>query len=169
MTRRARLLAACFTLLLASSPVSAFERPEIRFDSRTWKVGHQASSKNQIMVEFVLDSETVENWTELVTTQLISGLDTKTTIADYIAGTKQSIENRCPSLKWNTIRTRETDAIYEWSVSSCKGVPDQSEIARVFKGVEGIHIVHYAVRKSAMSPLKREEWIGLLEKARLLS
>ncbi len=155
-------------LLIALATAWAFERPEIHFDKRTWKVGHQSSKGDQTMVEFVLENESVGNWSELVTTQLFAGLQEKMSVAEYVAAMHKSIGERCPKVKWNTIRSGDTDAVYEWSVSACSGVADQSEIARVFKGLEGIHIVHYAMRKPDMPAASRKEWLGLLERARLL-
>ncbi len=165
-----RISALTLSLVAASAgPSPAFERPEIHFDDRIWKVGYEVARENQIMVEFILENETIDHWTELVTTQFFKNLQQKTSLENYLASTKKSIQERCASLQWNVVRSTKSDVIYEWSVSGCAGVADQSEIARVIKGAEGIHVLHYAIRAPALPSKKRKEWLALLTQARLLT
>ena len=156
----------CLSLLLCLIAFQAYalEKVAVHFDSRKWKLGWSAPpSASMLMQEFVLDGETVENWTELVTVQFFPGMQKIVSQEVFIAGQKLQLLKLCPSLVWNNIRVSDRDSMYEWSVKGCSGIKDQSEIARVARTDEGIHVWHYAVKKEEIPIATREEWIKNLD------
>ena len=141
--------------------LSDLEKPLLVFDERKWKLGYQDAKQNQVIAEFVLENETVENWTELVTAQLFIGLRSEPRyFAEYV---KKKTKDTCPSTVWKTISEQPEDILYEWSVSGCKDIPDQSEIARTHLGRDGLHVIHYAIKLGEMPEDKRQVWTKNLE------
>lgn len=145
------------------------ESVELHFDNRLWEVGYRAQNEKQGLIEYVLKGETVESWTELVSLQFFSGLQAKTTPEEFIVFTKRTIEERCPTVKWNVIRTSDTDALFEWEATNSPKIADQHEICRIIIGAEGVHIIHYATKKTPLPLDKRIEWIALLEASKIVN
>ncbi len=147
--------------------LSSYERPLIPFDDRKWKVGYQNAVNNMLITEFVLEGETVENWTELVTVQLFIGLETATPEA-MVSTSKKILEETCKSPYWKELKKGENDILYEWSIKGCSSGPDQSELSRVIRGKDGMHVIHYAIKKVPMPKDKRARWIEALTKTEIV-
>ena len=156
-------------VLFSAGAAAALERPEIHFDDQTWVVGNQATAGDILAVEFIPEGQTIDNWSEMVTSQLFSGFIKPGGVALLLDKTKNNLSQKCPAIRWKVVRQSESDAVYEWGVDACKGVDDQSEIARIIQGNEGIHVLHYAIKKSPIPSEKRVEWTRRLEETRLLS
>lgn len=151
-----------------TSAVGGNEFPILVFDERTWKIGNQGQSEQGPMAEFVLENETVENWSELVTVQMYPGLQTKTMPADFAYMARKELLKICPSVDWRLVSVSQSEATYEWSVSGCAAQPDQMEIVRVVRGELGVHLIHYAVKKPAIADEQRLKWIERLGRAKLV-
>lgn len=132
------------------------------FDGRNWKLGWSQNQGSAVFEEYVLDGESVENWTELVTIQFMPGLNEKTNPDIFEAANRRDLSAVCPDIRWNSISQGE-DRMWEWSIQGCQGQPDQSEIARLVRTGEGYHMFHYAIKKSPMPADKREVWIENLK------
>ena len=59
-----------------------------------YKIGFQDRQQNMLLTEMVPEAETVENWTEMVTTQVFPGL--KATPQQFKATIDQSVKAACP-------------------------------------------------------------------------
>ena len=147
----------------------ALERPEIHFDDREWKVANQKHEGGNITVDFIPALETPKDWTERFTTQYYGGLQEKMTPEALAAKTRESLEKSCPSIKWESVKLTTYDVVYAWNVSGCADLPDLSEVARIIKGKEAIHALHYTFRKADMPAEKRKQWLKNLVDSRLLS
>ncbi len=147
-------------------PLDKLERPVIVFDQRSWKLGYQNAANNQVIAEFVVDGQTVQNWTELVTAQLFLGLRSEPRY--YVQYVKEKTAAACPDAQWNTIQESPYDVMYEWSVRNCSKAPDQSEIARVILGADGLHVLHYAIKAKEMSAENRQKWIECLKASQIV-
>ena len=163
-----KVIVALCILFVNPFVAEALEKPELHFDRRNWELGYQASQGNQYLAEFVLKGETVENWSELVSAQLFVGVQDEVSLGDFMAKTKEIIFQSCPDVAWNVIHQGDQDLMYEWKIASCPKMQDQHEIARMIKSKEGLHILHYAIKKPEMTPEKREEWIALLNAAQII-
>ncbi len=146
--------------------ISKLERPVIVFDERNWKIGYQDVRNSQVIAEFVVDGENVNHWTELVTAQLFIGLRSEPRY--YVEYVKQKVLATCPSTQWQLLNQTPYDVMYAWSVKGCASAPDQSEIARVILGVDGMHVLHYAVKEAEMSAENRQKWIGCLQASQIV-
>ncbi len=154
---------------LADRAALALERPELHFDKRKWKQGFQANQSNQRLVEYVLEGETVENWSELVTAQLLLGVQEKSTLDEYLKFSEKVLRGSAKgNVEWKVIRRGPKEVLYEWKLTNDPKIPDQHEIARVIVGREGFHVLHYAAKTSKLPDDKRQEWIRLLSAARIL-
>ena len=84
--------------------LSKLEKPELHFDNRQWKLGFQNANNRGVIAEFVLEGETVETWSELVTAQLLFVDPVSFDIVAYAEKMKDYMEKSCPSSKWNYIQ-----------------------------------------------------------------
>jgi histidinol-phosphate aminotransferase len=141
--------------------IARLEKPVLVFDDRKWKLDFQDARNSQVIAEFVLEGESVKDWSELVTAQLFIGLRSDPRyFVDYV---KKQTASRCANTEWRTLRESPQDILYEWNVKDCEGVPDQSEIARVYLGADGLHVLHYAVKLGEMPEENHAKWIQNLE------
>lgn len=159
-------------LVLFSGPAArAQETVQAAFDDREWKLGFENynQEKKAMIKEFVPEGQTVDTWDELVTLQFFEGLQNKITVAQFLQKMQAGIQNACPGVNWRILSSKDNEAVYQWSIRGCKGQPDQTEIARVFAGHEGMHVWHYAVKDPDLAPQKKKEWIDRLNQFRLKS
>lgn len=149
-------------LLMASIAVAA--GPDTpKFDGRAWTVGHQQRNDFQSVTEYVLPGQTVENWKELVTSEVYFK---PIPIAAVVKMFEAKLSRGCPSLAFTVIRQDEQAALIEWRDSGCGGFEPSSELARFAIEKDGVYRLAYSV-KGSMKPEKRTEWMGLLDKTPL--
>jgi hypothetical protein len=145
------LTAGGFTLASAQTP---------GFDGRGWTVGHRQSNETQTLTEYVLPGQNVDNWRELVTSQVFSQ---PIPVAPFMQVLRAKLSDNCPSLVWNVIRQDEKTVIYEWRDSGCGGSEPQYEVGRVT--LEGGRLYRLAYASKSKSPLaaeKRNAWLDIL-------
>jgi len=161
-------LIAIASLLNFAIPAFALERPQIQFDKRSWIVSYQGTTAEQVLIEFVPEGQGVESWSELLSTQFLIGMQQQMPIAEYVEKAKKTISAKCPAVRWKTLKQTEEGAMYEWGVDACKGIDDQSELTRVIRGAEGLHVLRYVIKRSPFPTDKRAEWTRLLSEIKLL-
>jgi hypothetical protein len=143
------------------------EQVIVNFDQRKWRLANDAEKGGQRVKEFVLPEETVDNWTELVTLQVFSGAQKRTTAEEMVLGLKQQQLSECPKGMWKTIRSDNDGIFFEWQTVDCHGWDNQYEVAKVIRGRTAIHRVAYTNRKLPVSEATRLQWIDLIGKASL--
>lgn len=156
----------CSVLLAAGLVVCnvyAAEKAAPVFDGRPWKLGWSQNERGVVIEEYVLDGETVENWSELVTIQFFPGLNKKTNPDVFEAMQKMNLSYICPTIKWESLYQSQDERIWKWSISGSPGQEDQSEIARLKRTDEGFHLWHYAVKKSPIPPEQEKLWLDKLK------
>ena len=140
----------------------------IDFDDRKWTAGLKSTGEHTRMTQYAPEGESVENWSELVTTEFFPGLiGDAASLEKGVTRTKKTYLERCPSLKFKELGPAGQDILYEWEVSGCKGFDDQTEFARVVLGKEGFRSIHYAVKKTGLPEAEKEKWRNLLKKTAL--
>lgn len=167
MKFRIKTFGVLMAVLLLPLSAEAAEKPEMHFDNRPWKIGFQGQEGNQKLIEFVVDGETVENWTELVTIQMFVGMTAP--VDRWLAGFKEQMEKDVKPTKWNAIRSSESDVLFEWEIKGHPAIPDQYEIDRLIQGKEGFYFFHYANKNTNISAADRENWIRLMGDIRILT
>jgi hypothetical protein len=118
------------------------------------------------MYEFVPKGQTVEDWKELVTLQFYPGLQNRSS-ADFMNAFISKLQSDEPLAKAEMISSSPDDTLMEWNVLGSKENADQFELDRVIRGKQGLHMIHYAVKTSSLSPEERSKWLNFLRTARL--
>ena len=148
--------------------IFAAERALPVFDDRSWKLGWSQNKDGGVFEEYILDGETVENWSELVTIQFFPGLNKKINIDIFEASQKTELTSICPSIKWESISQSDDERIWKWTISGDPGQPDQSEIARLKRTEEGFHLWHYAIKRSPIPSEKEKVWLENLKSIKMI-
>ncbi len=138
------------------------ERWKFTFDSRSWQLGHQDTNDMASLREYVLQGETVENWSELVTSFLIStDMAPKALVATF----KNQGSQDCPSYRSTTIEESATDVLFEWRHKGCRGYPAQHELKRITRFERGLLILAYVMKTEQLPDEKRSAWLAILRAA----
>ena len=145
--------------LLAGAMVAA--SPDTpKFDGRAWTVGHQQRNDQQSITEYVLPGQTVDNWKELVTSEVFFK---SMPVAVAVKMFEAKLSRGCPSLVFKVIRQDEQTAVIEWRDSGCGGFEPSSELARFALEKDGLYRLAYSVKGSLRSE-KRKDWMAILDK-----
>jgi hypothetical protein len=151
---------ALLGVLLSSIACNAHESE--KFDGRAWKVGNDASDDREHVVEYVLPGQTVDQWKELVTHQVMFDPQHKADIPRLLDTMKAQLSAGCPSLSWTVLSQSATAATYEWSHETCGGYPPQYEISTLSICSEAVCRWAYSTKLVPAPASVREEWLRLL-------
>jgi hypothetical protein len=123
-------------------------------------VGNHQQSGSQRLTEYVLPGETVDNWTELVTSTVYLQPVPIEALVDRIHAL---MSKDCPSLVWNAIRQDERTAVFEWHDAGCGGYEPQAELDRLTIQRDGLYRLAYAVKmKGPLESERRKQWLDIL-------
>jgi hypothetical protein len=147
----------------------AEETVEPRFDSRKWKSVSRVSNAQQRAVDYVPENETANQWTEMVSTQAMFGLDKKRSLEEWTKLQETKLRNTSTgTVTWNIISRGDTDLLYEWKLEKDHLRPNEQRIVRLIRGADGIHVLRYTTRKVPMTEAQRTQWIELLKAAKVV-
>jgi hypothetical protein len=109
-------------------------------------------------------SESIDKWQQLSTIQFLEGQHgTPRSLMDALETT---MKTRCPGhTDWRVIFEEPHSVTYEWRIHSCTGQDNQTEIARILQGNDGLHRIAYTEKGDSMKPENREFWMKVLNKA----
>lgn len=162
-----KLLAFGFIGVIGIGNAYAGETAKPVFDKRSWELGWRQDNDESSIEEYVLSGETVDNWSELVTMQILRGMQKATNLDVFEGAMKVKLATICPSIKWDSISQSEASRIWKWTIKDCPGQPDQSELAMVTKTKEAIHLWHYAIKKSPLPKKAETEWMKNLKSIKI--
>ncbi len=169
MNRGVKSFLLVMTVGLAGAPVllgqsgSLPERWKFDFDSRPWQVGNQSAADRQEIREYVLAGETVEAWSELVTSFYVAGVEMS--VKDVYKNMKTQLSQDCPSLDISVLEKSSASLLFEWSHKGCRGNPSQHEIRKIARGQGGLLFLSYAAKTAKLPDEKRQAWTSILRKA----
>jgi len=152
-----------YSILLSSfliaSNANAYEVVKPEFDDRKWVLGFtldaEAAKNGKIGAEqYVLETETMQNWSELVTVNSMPGLNILQPY-NFEQSSKKEIGKIC---------TGQKDRTWSYNMSECGNLPSQSEIVRAFSTDAGFYVLHYSTRNLPISPENKEKWTQVLQK-----
>jgi hypothetical protein len=154
-----RSIATAVLLWLTSASSGAAQPP--RFDGRGWTVGNRQENATEILTEYVLPGQTVEDWRELVTSTVFHQA---VPLDRFVNRLRSSLGEGCPSLVWNLIQQDQKTAIYEFHDAGCGGFEATSEIDRVtIESDKRMYRLAYAAKvKGTLPPTRRKEWLDIL-------
>jgi hypothetical protein len=163
MMRKRNWISGGLLLWMVSAHAISAEGP--RFDGRAWTVGNHQENGREILTEYVLPGQTVDDWKELVTSTIFRQ---PVPLAAFVERIHASMSEGCPSLVWNVIRQDEKTAVFEWRDAGCGGFEPQNELDRVTIQKDGIYRLAYAAKvKGPLAPERRKQWLDILTRVPL--
>jgi len=138
------------------------ERWNFTFDSRQWQLGSQSADREGAVREYVLNGQTVENWSELVTSLYLAGNVAPRALFEQF---RRDLSRGCPSLRVSIIEESAENIIFEWQHEGCQGFPAQHEIRRIARGQTGTLTLSFVEKTRQLTPDKRAIWISIIKAA----
>jgi hypothetical protein len=130
------------------------------FDGREWALGHQASIKNSSIREYVLVGQSVEDWTELVTSQYMR---TALSIEQYYDRFWRENPD-CPSMEASKLHETPDTIILQGKHGACGGYEPGEFIQRLSDIDGGILNLTFAT-KGQLTKENRSNWTKILSEA----
>ncbi len=143
------------------------EKNTFGFDGRHWRLGWWNQQASQPMLEYVVGSETVEGWTELVTSQFFPDLQKRLTPGQFMTVAMEEMVKQGFQPKLHIIAKSPESILYEWNIDN-HPVENQHELQRIFVGPNGLHVLHYCSRPT-MTEEHRAVWLKILSQAKVKS
>lgn len=139
-------------------------------DERDWKEGHSSTSANPVTFEFVLPGETVQNWSELVSVQIVSGVSLNVDVGRFVADIEAQHKSKMPGcalVKQQVLSSTPTSVLYEQSLVDCAPFRNEYSIRKAIRGPRTISEVSYA-KTSELSDAEKTKWKGIVGKTAML-
>ncbi len=111
----------------------------------------------------MLKNETVNNWSELITTQ---GLPNRAQVTpqNFYKSMTQALQQQGYQPKFTLHKNVPNEVIMEFQISN-PSHEAQDEIQRIIQKPHGLYIIHYVIRKADRGEAQRKKWLGLLKSA----
>lgn len=138
---------------------SAAEPVTMTFDGKKWKIGYHQESDDQRIAEWIVDGQTVNAWSALITEQFFPLQDPDVTPKQFLSSLIKEIESMDGQHK--VLNESPDEVILQ--VEYTKG-GDEYGLHRYWAGVKGVHCVQYA-QKTPIGKQQRERWLALLKSA----
>ncbi len=142
------------------------ERVIVEFDSREWHVDFANATQSEFIVEYTLRGETVEKWTELVTTTMfpVGNRDKELqALYDYYY---ENARKGCKDMYWEELYKSKSQFIVAWNHESCLGTAKAEYTMVAFtRGKRCVHTVMYAAKKKSVFEANKATWLELLKQA----
>lgn len=139
--------------------------PEVwkfNFDLRPWKLGYQASNGEEAIREYVIPGETVEAWSELVTSHAFTRIMEPKALLENM----RALQSKdCPSFRSAILEESPASVLYEWQHKGCRGFPPQHEIRRIARTSRGTLILAYVAKTEKLKEEQHRAWISILKNA----
>jgi tetratricopeptide (TPR) repeat protein len=140
---------------------------EFSFDGRPWVIGNKQSAGDQKIIEYVLEGESVENWSESVTSSFAEVGDdfgVEKAVEDFVTQLNQD----CPLVEVNFIKEDPEEAVFEWEFNDCAGHEGQYEIKRISKVGRIIYELAYVKKTPGHSDEEMANWLSIIENAHVI-
>jgi len=131
-----------------------------------WKVGsqHDFGRGRGSIREFLPADESINQWRHLATIQFLEGARNSPRAA--MDDLERTMNARCPGkTDWSIVSDDPHSVVYEWRIHGCPGQDNQSEIARMMQGNDGLHRIAYSEKGDSMDPANRALWLHTLQTA----
>ena len=138
------------------------------YENSRWQQGKGGGDANQFITEATPKGQSVNNWKELITLQYYSKATDNYSITQHLKEKESLLTGACPDINFNLLSESGTEAVYQWSISNCKGQDDQFEVARYIKTDNGIHRVSYSQKNSSPTQKDYDKWLYIIKDARVI-
>lgn len=115
------------------------------------------------IMEYVPDGQTLDNWSQLLTIQYFGPVAITPHV--LMEQARDRMQARCPNVFWKIIGQDAGSVLYEWRVSQCPALTDQHEVARLMRGIDGLHRIAYVAKVTELSQPQRDKWIKTFSEA----
>jgi len=151
------------TLELEDTNIMSSQSQELwdfRFDGRKWQLGHQDANSTGSIREYVLADQTVEGWTELVTSQ---HMGTLMTVEEFFENIMRRNPD-CPSMEVSVIDQRPGTIIFKGKHGACGGFDPGEYLQRLSQIDGGILQLSFA-QKGQLTKENLRNWTKILKQA----
>ncbi|MCA9405988.1 MAG: hypothetical protein KC684_05580 [Candidatus Omnitrophica bacterium] len=138
---------------------------KIRFtmDGENWKTGYEEYNDYMGISEYVLEDETVDDWTELITAMWID-VGPEVTVKNFVDSFIKSLKEKYPSLTSNIVEQGNIKIVFEWQNHA---FPYQHEIKKIEKKGSLILSTSYVKKTEQLEDNKRALWISIISTAQM--
>jgi hypothetical protein len=165
LTFAAALMAALVTSCASTQPPithALYEPWVFQFDSRHWQLGSQSGDGSRNIREYVLSGQTVDNWSELVTSGYWAVLVSPRSHFEYF---RRLMLHDCPAARISVIEESADTILFEWQHDGCGSYPAQHELRRISRCRTGMFVLSFVEKTPQLSAEKRATWISIIKSA----
>lgn len=140
-------------------------------DERDWKEGHKAHDQRQMLIEYVPPGETVQNWSELVSVQIVFDVRPDLAAEQYVAlvmANHRSKQPGCQTVSHKVLGSTPTEVLYEQSLAGCAPLRDEYSIRKVIRGPRAMTEVSYA-RTAPLTDADKDKWQRIVGRSALMN
>jgi hypothetical protein len=138
--------------------IVTYEKQNIKFDSRAWKIAWGKKTPYITTVEYVPRGDDIDNWHELVTTQFMPGLQDIVSPKAFAEKFLKAYEESGFKPEATFLKDTPDQVIFEFKITAPPS-QIQDEIQVITKGKDGLYAVHYAIKEADMGKEKRNLWL----------
>jgi len=160
MFQHTKLLLVLIVILFV--PFSSFANNEITIEEseefkKVWHLDFKKDDHISLLFEFVKTDETVYNWTELITIQILKNLHNMREFYDYWIS---SLKYKVPKKLWfeKIIFEGEDNIMALWEISHPHSNA-QKEIVKIIETNAGLFLIRYTCRDNAEMD---EKWVNVI-------
>jgi len=131
-----------------------------------WIVGHRENSFLEALVEFTKEGETLNNWTEMLTSKYSGGEATREFLCRSSAGVDlliQNLKHRIEDVEgaWvKIIFQKPREFLVEFYEPATEEKPPSLHLHKIILSQHGLYSFFYSTRKTPFSPSERQRWIS---------
>lgn len=142
--------------------IKKYERLNIQFDDRPWQLAWGKKSPESTTVEYVPNGADINQWNELITSQVFPGLQEKVTLKQFAELFIQRLKNLGYEPTVTFIEDNKNRVIFEFRIKEPENQV-QDELQMVTKDNNNLYVLHYTIKKADMGQKEREKWVKNLK------
>lgn len=147
---------------LRSEDGLAFSLPE------GWRVAYRILTFEQGNTEFTQGEETIQNWTELFSSQRFIGIEEKQAAKKMLGNIRDSLTSSFNDVEFKVIEESPDDVLFFWKIAETNEHPAQYEIVRIVKGKSDLHRIAYTRKSDQKDDENIKLWTETLLSAKLM-
>lgn len=155
----------CTTMPAKYDPVDArlvmAERQHIEFDNRIWRAAFANKTASDLTIEYIPDGDSINNWKELITSQLFFGMQ-NTPPAAFAESFMSNLNQKGYQGVVTVYESTPKRHLLEFQIKQ-PASEVQDVIINVTTGKDGMYVLQYAVKKPDMGQEARKLWLENLK------
>ena len=138
-------------------------------DERDWKEGYSTGKGAQLLVEYVVPGETVQNWSELISVQIVRNVHNMTP-EQLVAGAAELAKKKkpgCAVVSQEILASTPTELLYGQTLANCAPIRDEYSIRKTIRGPRSMTEVSYS-KTTALTDAEKKKWAEIVGRTKLL-